>query len=37
MGFETATEEAVRQWRYRPPTKNGVKVRVWVQIKSNSR
>ncbi|HSL18134.1 MAG TPA: TonB family protein, partial [Methylomirabilota bacterium] len=33
VGFERATEEAVRQWRYRPATKHGVKVRVWVQIK----
>ena len=35
VGFERATEEAVRQWRYRPATKNGVKVRVWVRIKVN--
>jgi protein TonB len=33
VGFERATEDAVRQWRYRPATKNGVKVRVWVRIK----
>jgi TonB family protein len=35
VGFEKAAEEAVLQWRYRPATKNGVKVRVWVQIKIN--
>jgi TonB family protein len=35
VGFERATEDAVRQWRYRPATKNGVKVRVWVRIKVN--
>jgi protein TonB len=34
-GFEKATEDAVRQWRYRPATKHGVKVRVWVRIKVN--
>ncbi len=33
LGFEQATEEAVRQWRYRPATKNGVKVRTWIRIK----
>ncbi len=32
IGFEGATEEAVRQWRYKPATKNGVRVRVWVRI-----
>jgi TonB family protein len=37
MGFERATEEAVRQWRYRPATKNGVKVRAWVSIKVHLR
>jgi len=35
VGFERSTEAAIRQWRYRPATKNGVKVRVWVQIKVN--
>ena len=35
VGFERATEDAVRQWRYRPATKNGVKVRVWVRITVN--
>jgi len=33
VGFEDATEEAVLQWRYKPATKNGVKVRMWVQIR----
>ena len=33
VGFEEATEEAVRQWRYKPATKNGDKVRMWVQIR----
>ena len=35
VGFEKATEEAVRKWRYRPATKHGVKVRVWIRIKVN--
>jgi protein TonB len=33
VGFERATEEAVREWQYRPATKNGVKVRMWVTIR----
>jgi TonB family protein len=33
VGFEDATEQAVLQWRYKPATKNGVKVRTWVQIR----
>ena len=33
VGFEDATEEAVLQWRYKPATKNGVRVRMWVQIR----
>jgi len=32
LGFETAAEEAVRQWRYKPATKHDVKVRMWVTI-----
>jgi protein TonB len=32
MGFERATEDAVRQFRYKPATKNGVKVRVWIRV-----
>ena len=33
FGFETATEEAIYKWRYKPATKGGVKVRVWVAIR----
>ena len=32
MGFEKATEDAVRQFRYKPATKKGVKVRVWIRV-----
>jgi TonB family protein len=35
VGFEKATEDAVRQWRYRPATKHEVKVRTWVRIRIN--
>ena len=33
FGFEEATEEAIYKWRYKPATKNGVRVRVWVTIR----
>jgi len=33
VGFEKAAEDAVRQWRYRPAEKQGIKVRVWVTIR----
>jgi protein TonB len=33
VGFEKASEDAVRQWRYRPATKNGVKVRMWLPVR----
>ncbi|HHQ48983.1 MAG TPA: energy transducer TonB, partial [Acidobacteria bacterium] len=33
VGFEKAAERAVRQWRYRPATKRGVKVRMWIPIR----
>jgi protein TonB len=33
LGFEKASEDAVRQWRYRPATSDGVKVRMWVAIR----
>ncbi len=33
VGFEDATETAIMKWRYKPATKNGVKVRVWVAIR----
>jgi TonB family protein len=34
LGFSQAAQEAVRQWRYKPAVKNGVKVKVWrvVQV-----
>jgi TonB family protein len=32
-GFEQATEEAIMKWRYKPATKKGVKVRMWVKIR----
>jgi len=34
MGFEKATEEALRKWRYKPATKNGVNVRTWIRVAS---
>ncbi len=33
VGFEKATEEAIRKWRYKPATKDGIKVRMWVTIR----
>jgi TonB family protein len=33
IGFEKATEEAINKWRYKPATKNGVKVRTWIKIR----
>ena len=33
FGFEEATEEAIYKWRYKPATKKGVRVRVWVTIR----
>jgi TonB family protein len=33
FGFEKATEEAIYKWRYKPATKDGVRVRVWVTIR----
>jgi len=33
VGFESASEDAIRQWRYRPATKKGVKVRMWVTVR----
>jgi TonB family protein len=30
VGFERATIDAVRQWRYKPATKSDVNVRMWV-------
>lgn len=31
-GFNDASQEAVRQWRFKSATKNGVKVKVWKPI-----
>ena len=33
VGFEKATEDAIRKWRYKPATKDGVRVRMWVTIR----
>ncbi len=33
VGFEDATSDAVAKWRYKPATKHGVKVRVWISIR----
>ena len=33
FGFEEATVDAIKKWRYRPATKLGVKVRMWVTIR----
>ena len=33
VGFERATTDAVRQWRYTPATKNNVNVRMWVNAR----
>ena len=33
VGFEDATEKAIKNWRYKPATKKGVKVRMWVSIR----
>ena len=33
FGFEKATEEAIRKWRYKPAMKKGVRVRVWVTVR----
>ena len=33
VGFEKATEDAIRKWRYKPATKDGIKVRMWITIR----
>jgi TonB family protein len=33
LGFEKAAEEAIFKGRYKPATKGGIKVRVWVSIR----
>ena len=30
LGLDQAAQAAVRQWRYKPATKNGVRVKVWA-------
>ncbi len=32
MGFEKSAEEAMRQWRYKPATKDGARVRTWIRV-----
>ncbi len=32
FGFNEASEAAVKQWRFKPATKNGVNVKTWKQI-----
>lgn len=32
LGFSQAAEEALRKWKYKPATKNGLRVRVWKKI-----
>ncbi len=33
LGFEKSAEKAVRQWRYKPATKNGTRVRMWLPVR----
>ena len=33
LDFEKASEEAARQWRYRPATKDGVRVKMWITVR----
>lgn len=33
LGFESASEEAIRQWVFRPATKKGVNVRMWISVR----
>jgi TonB family protein len=33
VGFEEESEKAIMKWRYKPATKKGVKVRMWVPIR----
>jgi protein TonB len=37
LGFEAAALRQVRSRRYRPATKNGVPVRVWMRVRVNFR
>ncbi len=33
VGFEKSSEDAIMKWRFKPATKKGVKVRMWVSIR----
>ncbi len=33
VGFEKAAEDAVWKWTYKPATKNGVKVQMWIPVR----
>lgn len=33
LGFEKSAEKAVRQWHYKPATKNGTRVRMWLPVR----
>jgi len=33
VGFEKAAETAVQSWKYKPATKNGVKVKMWIPVR----
>jgi TonB family protein len=33
VGFEDSSKEAIMGWRFKPATKRGVKVRMWVSIR----
>jgi hypothetical protein len=37
MGFEAAAIRQVMSRRYRPATKDGVSVRIWIRIRVNFR
>ena len=32
MGFEKSAEAAMRQCRYKPSTKDGIRVRTWIRV-----
>jgi TonB family protein len=32
FGFDRAAQESVRQWRYKPASKGGVRVKVWLPV-----
>jgi len=33
VGFEKAAEKAVQSWKYKPATKNSVKVKMWIPVR----